>query len=256
MSVLAELNSTNPIPCTAYKQEVKSSGVDNQAGNDGPLEDRLDAASGSQRLLRSISSYSFYESEEEDNEAEADEDKLKLGPLVPLLDELEHDQDDESLKRWKEQLLGSLYLDPPGVAETVEPKVTLAEIKIVCEGRADIVIPKPFTPNSRGHMFSLKEGSCYSLKFAFLVRHNIVPGLTYINTVWKNGLKVDRSKVMIGTFSPQLEPYTHTTEGETTPSGILARGAYTAKTKFFDDDKRCHFELEYSFEIRRDWHDD
>lgn len=42
---------------------------------------------------------------------------------------------------------------------------------------------------------------------------------------------VDSSKEMLGTFSPQAEPYTHEMPEETTPSGYFARGSYTAKTK-------------------------
>lgn len=42
---------------------------------------------------------------------------------------------------------------------------------------------------------------------------------------------MDRTKEMIGTFSPQQEPYTHEMHEETTPSGMFARGSYTAKTK-------------------------
>jgi len=36
---------------------------------------------------------------------------------------------------------------------------------------------------------------------------------------------------MIGTFSPQAEPYTHEMPEETTPSGMFARGAYSARSK-------------------------
>lgn len=42
---------------------------------------------------------------------------------------------------------------------------------------------------------------------------------------------VDSAKEMIGTFSPQLEPYSHVMPEETTPSGIFARGSYSAKSK-------------------------
>lgn len=42
---------------------------------------------------------------------------------------------------------------------------------------------------------------------------------------------MDRSKGMLGTFAPQREPYVHTLEEETTPSGMLARGKYTAKLR-------------------------
>lgn len=38
-------------------------------------------------------------------------------------------------------------------------------------------------------------------------------------------------KEMIGAFSPQTEPYTHEMPEETTPSGIFARGSYSARTK-------------------------
>jgi Rho GDP-dissociation inhibitor len=42
---------------------------------------------------------------------------------------------------------------------------------------------------------------------------------------------VEKQKVMLGTFSPQQEPYTYEAEEDTTPSGIFARGSYSAKLK-------------------------
>ena len=44
-------------------------------------------------------------------------------------------------------------------------------------------------------------------------------------------ISVDSTKQMIGTFSPQAEPYTHKMPEETTPSGMFARGSYSARTK-------------------------
>lgn len=44
---------------------------------------------------------------------------------------------------------------------------------------------------------------------------------------------VDSSKAMLGTFSPQAEPYQHVMPEETTPSGIFARGTYSARTKVY-----------------------
>lgn len=46
-----------------------------------------------------------------------------------------------------------------------------------------------------------------------------------------NLFPVFSTKEMIGTFSPQLEPYTHEMPEETAPSGFFARGSYTAKSK-------------------------
>lgn len=44
-------------------------------------------------------------------------------------------------------------------------------------------------------------------------------------------MAVDNTKVMLGTFSPQQEPYTYALEEETTPSGMFARGSYSARSK-------------------------
>ncbi|XP_075482011.1 rho GDP-dissociation inhibitor 1-like isoform X2 [Primulina tabacum] len=113
--------------------------------------------------------------EEEEHQEDEIFGKFVPGPLLPLKEHIEKDKEDESLRRWKEKLLGCLESD----------------------------------------------------------------------------LNVDRSSGMLGTFAPRKEPYAHTLEEETTPSGVLARGVYTAKLKFKDDDKRCHMELNYSFEIRK-----
>ncbi|KAK2631010.1 hypothetical protein EUGRSUZ_L03554, partial [Eucalyptus grandis] len=137
--------------------------------------------------------------------------------------------DDESLRRWKEQLLGSVDFD--SVGETLEPDVKIVSLAIISPGRPDILLPVPENGKPKGLWFTLKEGSRYRLKFTFQVSNNIVSGLKYSNTVWKTGVKVDSTKEMIGTFSPQQEPYTHEMPEETTPSGIFARGSYSARSK-------------------------
>nr|GMD11345.1 rho GDP-dissociation inhibitor 1-like [Ipomoea batatas] len=137
--------------------------------------------------------------------------------------------------------------------ESLEAEVKILSLSILSPGRSEIVLPIPRDGNPPSPWFTLKEGSRYSLKFAFQVSNNIVSGLKYTNTVWKTGMKVDGSKEMIGTFSPQLEPYTHEMPEETTPSGMFARGSYSARTKFLDDDNKCHLEINYTFEIKKEW---
>ncbi|XP_062232999.1 rho GDP-dissociation inhibitor 1-like isoform X2 [Phragmites australis] len=134
-----------------------------------------------------------------------------------------------------------------------EPDVRITSLSILSPAWPDIVLPLPAEPNGKGPWFTLKEGSAYRLKCIFSVRANIVSGLCYTNTVWKTGIRVDSSKEMLGTFSPQTEPYTYLTPEETTPSGIFARGSYSARTKFLDDDRKCYVEMNYTFDIRREW---
>ncbi|THG05406.1 hypothetical protein TEA_002125 [Camellia sinensis var. sinensis] len=139
--------------------------------------------------------------------------------------------DDESLRRWKEKLLGCVEED---LNEQMEPEVIFHSIGIISDDFGEISTPIPVDETKDGRvLFTLKEGSEYRLKLAFTVLHNIVSGLMYTNTVWKGGLRVtvDQSKGMLGTFAPQREPYVHTLDEDTAPSGVLARGTYTANLK-------------------------
>lgn len=200
-------------------------------------------------MVRSPSEGSLCQTEEEDDDDEVK--KIELGPQFTLKEQIEKDADDESLRRWKEQLLGSV--DVNSVGETLEPEVKIMSLAIKSPGRSDIILPIPMDGNPKGLWFTLKEGSRYSLEFMFQVSNNIVSGLKYTNTVWKTAVKVDSTKEMLGTFSPQSEPYTHVLPEDTTPSGIFARGSYSARSKFADDDNKCFLEINYTFDIRKDW---
>ncbi|KAK9084702.1 hypothetical protein Sjap_025113 [Stephania japonica] len=179
---------------------------------------------GAKKLTRQASESSNYVSDDDEEER-----KIELGPQRTLKEQLEIDKEDESLRRWKEQLLGSIDLN--SVGETLEPDVKILSLAILSPGRPDLILPIPEVGGPKGLWFTLKEGSRYSLKFTFKVNNNIVSGLRYTNQVWKTGVKVDNTKEMLGVFSPQSEPYTHQMPEETTPSGIFARGSYSAKTK-------------------------
>ncbi|KAL1805900.1 hypothetical protein ACET3Z_028968 [Daucus carota] len=234
--------------------ENKNEGAKENEDENKTVEAETEAkngGSGEEKLTRQISRSSVDASDHDEEDEEDVDGKLQLGPQCSLKEQLEKDKDDESLRRWKEQLLGSVDID--SVGETLDPEVKILSLAIKSTGRSDIVLPIPESGNPKGPWFTLKEGSVYSLKFEFKVCNNIVSGLKYHNTVWKTGLKVDRTKEMIGTFSPQQEPYTHEMHEETTPSGMFARGSYTAKSKFLDDDNRCYLEINYTFDIRKDW---
>ncbi|KAK6265075.1 hypothetical protein SCA6_020509 [Theobroma cacao] len=243
-------------------------------------------------IARKASESSLCPTEDEDDDEER---KIELGPQFTLKEQLEKDKDDESLRRWKEQLLGTV--DFESVGETLEPDVKILSLAIKSPGRPDMVLPIPEDGKPKGLWFTLKEGSKYSLQFSFQVSNNIVSGLKYTNTVWKTGVKVDSTKEMLGTFSPQAEPYTHEMPEETTPSGMFARGSYSARSKalqsfslktkrkkrgkcifaiqfhyqsvlilspssvmapnqsfqFADDDNKSYLEINYTFDIRKEW---
>ncbi|KAG1330843.1 rho GDP-dissociation inhibitor 1 [Cocos nucifera] len=207
------------------KQEAEDEEVEN---TDGDADEKL-----SRKFSCTSVASTDINDDDVGDEDDDDEDKraVQLGPQVPLKEQLEMDKDDESLTRWKEQLLGSVDLNDVG--ENPDPEVNIFDLTILTPDRPNLVLPIPFIPDAKGYAFALKDGSRYRLKFSFTVSNNIVSGLRYTNTVWKTGVRVENTKVMLGTFSPQKEPYTYELEEETTPTGMFARGSYSARTKIY-----------------------
>ncbi|OWM85615.1 rho GDP-dissociation inhibitor 1-like [Punica granatum] len=226
--------------------EVSDKGLKTPPNEEEKVDDGHDTEG---KIIRTPSESSIGATEDDEDEDEAK--KIDLGPQVTLKEQFEKDKDDESLRKWKEQLLGSV--DFESIGESLEPEVKILSLAIKSPGRPDILLSVPENGKPKGSWFTLKEGSRYSLKFAFQVSNNIVSGLKYTNTVWKSGIKVENTKEMLGTFSPQAEAYTHEMPEETTPSGLFARGSYSARTKFVDDDNKCYLEINYMFDIRKDW---
>ncbi|MFS7921879.1 putative Rho protein GDP-dissociation inhibitor [Helianthus anomalus] len=222
-------------------------GEDKNEGEKSGFEESGDERENQGSMKRVESESSLYDDDGEDAEG----NKIELGPQCTLKEQFEKDKDDESLRKWKEQLLGNVDIN--NVGESLEPDVKILSLSIVSPGRSDIILPIPESGKPEGRWFTLKEGCHYNLKFSFQVSHNIVAGLKYTNNVWKTGVRVYNIKEMLGTFSPQLEPYTYLTPEETTPSGYFARGSYSAKSRFVDDDNKCYLEINYSFDIRKDW---
>ncbi|PSS14337.1 Rho GDP-dissociation inhibitor like [Actinidia chinensis var. chinensis] len=192
-------------------------------------------------VKRSMSESSLYATEEE----EEDEDKYKIEQ------HLRKDKDDESLRRWKEQLLGSV--DMNNVGETLDSEVKILSLSILSPDRSNIVLPIPEDGKPKGSWFTLKEGSRYSLRFSFQVGNNIVSGLKYTNTVWKSVMKVDSTKEMLGTFSPHQEPYTHVIPEETTPLDFLLEVHILQKQSLLMMITKCYLEINYKFDIKKDW---
>ncbi|CAN6574161.1 unnamed protein product [Malus baccata var. baccata] len=140
---------------------------------------------GVEGIGRQMSETSVSAAEEEEDEEGSS--KIQLGPQCTLKEQIEKDKDDESLRRWKEQLLGAV--DFENVGETLEPEVKFIQLSILSPGRPDIVLDIPEDGKPKGLWFTLKEGSPHNLKFSFQVKNNIVSGLKYTNTVWKTGVK-------------------------------------------------------------------
>ncbi|CAL8356545.1 unnamed protein product [Boreogadus saida] len=175
-------------------------------------------------------------------------------PAQKSLQEItELDKDDESLRKYKETLLG------PGAA-VVDPKapnVVVTRLTLMCE-----TAPEPLTLDLTGDLeafkkqsFILKEGVEYKIKISFKVNKEIVSGLKYVQVTQRKGIKIDKSDYMVGSYGPRPDEYDFLTPLEEAPKGMLARGTYNLKSRFTDDDQHDHLSWEWNLNIKKEWKD-
>ncbi|CAN3376746.1 hypothetical protein DIURU_001529 [Diutina rugosa] len=169
------------------------------------------------------------------------------------------DAEDESLAKWKASLGitpgASVVPVKPGDKRTVVitemglefPDQNIAPIRINLEDANGNTLDKEIK-------FSIKEKSVYQLYVRFRVQHEIITGLKYLHSVKKAGIRVDKVEEPLGSYAPNTtdKPYYERKFPEVeAPSGMLARGNYSATTKFIDDDRTVHLQFNWSFQITK-----
>ncbi|KAI8049625.1 rho guanidine dissociation inhibitor [Syncephalis plumigaleata] len=181
----------------------------------------------------------------------------KVGEKKTLDEYSKLDENDESLKRWKE----SLGLGAAAGASTAGPaddprRVVVLSMALEVEGRPDVVVDLSSAEaieSLKKKTIVIKEGIEYKIKVKFYVQHEIISGLKYVHSVKKMKVTLDTKKEMMGSYGPSPTPYEKTFLPEEAPSGMLGRGSYEVKSAFIDDDKTRHLEWEWKIEIKKDW---
>lgn len=171
------------------------------------------------------------------------------------------DAEDESLAKWK----ASLGLTDDSNAYPVKAgdkrKVVIVEMSLTFPDQPNL---KPIVINledangdtivGKEIKFEIKEKSIYQFNIKFRVQHEIITGLKYLHSVKKTGIRVDKVEEPLGSYAPNTKdkPYYERSFAEVeAPSGLLARGSYSAITKFVDDDKTVHLTFPWSFSITK-----
>ncbi|XP_018423231.1 PREDICTED: rho GDP-dissociation inhibitor 1-like [Nanorana parkeri] len=190
-----------------------------------------------------------------DDEIEDETDLNYKAPEKKSLQEIQElDKDDESLIKYKQALLGKL----PATVDPKVPNVQVVSMELICTEA-----PSPIKMDLSGsvgtlkdHSYVLKEGSSYKVKITFKVNKEIVSGLRYVQHTFKAGIKIDKETHMVGSYGPRAdEAYEFLTPAEEAPKGMLARGSYTIKSWFTDDDKTEHLFWEWKLCIKKEWKD-
>lgn len=167
---------------------------------------------------------------------------------------LQSDANDESLRKYKESLLGTT--NPVGleVFPNDPRRVIVTKLGLVVDGRTDVELDLTGDLEKlKESSFIIQEGCHYQLKIYFYVQREIVTGLKYIQTSHRAGVRVDKSSFMVGSYGPKPELQSFTTPKEEAPTGMIARGTYHVKSLFTDDDKVEHLKWEWKLEIKKDW---
>uniref|UniRef100_G1MGH3 Rho GDP-dissociation inhibitor 1 n=2 Tax=Ursidae TaxID=9632 RepID=G1MGH3_AILME len=189
--------------------------------------------------------------------AENEEDEHSVNykpPAQKSIQEIQElDKDDESLRKYKEALLGRVTVS----ADPNVPNVVVTRLTLVCS-----TAPGPLELDLTGDLesfkkqsFVLKEGVEYRIKISFRVNREIVSGMKYIQHTYRKGVKIDKTDYMVGSYGPRAEEYEFLTPTEEAPKGMLARGSYNIKSRFTDDDKTDHLSWEWNLTIKKEWKD-
>ncbi|XP_055707200.1 rho GDP-dissociation inhibitor 1 [Phlebotomus papatasi] len=164
------------------------------------------------------------------------------------------DQEDESLRKYKEALLGKAQAEKIVVDATDARKVIVKQLALCVTGRPDMVLDLTGDISKlKKKTFTIKEGVHYRIRIDFIVQREIVHGLKYVQKTLRMGVPVDKMAHMVGSYPPKVDLQSYTTPPEEAPSGMMARGTYSVTSLFTDDDKNEHLKWDWSFEIKKDW---
>ncbi|KAL8921240.1 MAG: hypothetical protein Q9208_005851 [Pyrenodesmia sp. 3 TL-2023] len=168
------------------------------------------------------------------------------------------DQNDESLNRWKASLgisnSPALPVDPKDSRRCV-----IHSLALETAGRPDITIDLSVPgalESLKSKPFAIKEGAKFRMKAKFKVQHDVLSGLKYLQVVKRKGIPVSKDEEMLGSYAPNTQEkpiYEKKFAEDEAPAGMMARGHYSAVSKFVDDDEVTHLKFEWSFDIAKDW---
>lgn len=102
-------------------------------------------------------------------------------------------------------------------------------------------------------LFSLKQGSVFSIGFKYRINNDVIIGLSVVTKIYRMGVPIQKSLIKLGTFLPRESSYVYFLPDEQAPAGPLAFGVFTAKNKFLDDNRVTYGVIDYFFKIDKDW---
>lgn len=168
-------------------------------------------------------------------------------------DFMKRDDEDESVRKWKESLLGdAANADPALTHPPDDPRLVIPqEFKVVIHGGATHTYnlqDKASLEDLKKNGYELKEGQVFHYEISFLIHHDLVLGLK-LKTKSKKMLAKNEAIFEIGSYPPTIAPIIKVMEECEVPTGAATRGNYKVENTIEDDMKRTHLKFESKFSI-------
>ena len=168
-------------------------------------------------------------------------------------DYLNTQDDDESLRKWKESLLGdAANADPALTHPKDDPRLVIPkEFKVVIENGPTHTYnleDKASLEDLKKKGYTLTEGQTFHYELKFLVHHDLVLGLR-LKTKSKKMLAKQEAVFDIGSYPPTIAPIEKVLEDCEVPTGAMTRGEYKVTNTIEDDMGRTHIKFDSKFKI-------
>jgi Rho GDP-dissociation inhibitor len=166
------------------------------------------------------------------------------------------DTEDESLRKYKESLLGTAAKGDVG--DKSDPRrLIIDEFRIFFapEHNMPDIVFNLNTPEGLDHLaktgITMKEGSKFKFRITFRAQHEIVAGVKFVNSMTRM-MVTETEELVLGSYPPSSQQHVFEFpkwEYSEAPSGMLFRGKYRVSNAFVDSDKQKHLQFEYDFQI-------
>ncbi|XP_025829575.1 rho GDP-dissociation inhibitor 2-like [Agrilus planipennis] len=117
------------------------------------------------------------------------ETNYKPPPEKTIEEILAADQEDESLRKYKEALLGEAQSGKIVVEPDDPRKVIVKKLVLVVAGRPEVSLDLTGDLSKlKKETFTIKEGVSYRIRIEFIVQREIVHGLKYVQKTYRMGV--------------------------------------------------------------------
>ena len=161
------------------------------------------------------------------------------------------DKEDESLRKYKLQLLGDFENLDIKSGETA--KLQIQTLEIICH--ADKISNQYKFLKLQNSQITIKEGSDFDICLNCTISGDVLNGLRYSHILKKLGIKCHETTEMVGSFAPKKESQKLVIKNVEAPNGMggIARGEYKVASALTDDNGEVHFSWNWVLKISKEW---